>query len=59
MRFANTIFTAQDDNEPTFGHESDKKRDKVWIGDTRTALDPSSISWKCSAVDQQTHTMRS
>jgi len=29
MRYANTIATAQDDNEPTFGHESDKKRDKV------------------------------
>jgi len=59
MSVMDTVVAAQDDNGPTFCHESDRKRYKLRVGETRVALDPSHIFWKCSAVDQQTHTMRS
>ena len=29
MSFSNTVVVAQDDNEPTFRHELDRKWDKV------------------------------
>lgn len=36
MRFVNTGIAAQDDHKPTFGHESDRKRDKVFRGNPRS-----------------------